>query len=398
MPKFVIAGAGIGGLAAALALQQRGWEAVVYEQQPERREAGAGIVLAANAMKALEALGAAEAVRRVGSPVKQGMILTPSGRSITQLPVEAQALRFGSESWMIHRARLHAALHSLLIPGTVQYGKRLTRFLQTPGRVTLYIEGREQPIIADALIGADGIHSLVRETLFGSSPLRYAGFTALRGICTYPAARRSSELAEGFEIWGPGVRFGVTPIDRDNLFWFLAISGAEGQPISKGQRKQAALREVEGWLPDVASVIHATDEDEVLVHDIYDRDPLHRWSECRITLLGDAAHPMLPNLGQGGAQALEDALVLTHCLDRHGAGTQPTAAFREYERIRIPRTTRIVHASRRMGRLVQLKHPLAIAVRNAVLRTVPSELQLRQLDWLIGHDVLDTFGPPQPQH
>ncbi|MED4604525.1 FAD-dependent monooxygenase, partial [Paenibacillus validus] len=180
--KALIIGGGIGGLAAARALHMQGWECCVCEKADSRTGAGAGIVLAANAMKALDRLGAGDAVRAQGSPVRQGLIRTWDGKRITRLPVEEQARRFGSESWMIHRADLHAVLIALLPVDTIIYGRRLVRFEQTEWNVTAHFENGETATGA-LLIGADGLHSTVRRALFGHTPLRYAGFTAFRGIC-----------------------------------------------------------------------------------------------------------------------------------------------------------------------------------------------------------------------
>lgn len=213
---------------------------------------------------------------------------------------------------MIHRSDLHALLRALLPAGTVSYEQPFVRFEQNEANVTAYFENGASET-ADLLIGADGLHSAVREALFGPTPLRYAGFTAFRGICRFPETRIAREIGDGFEAWGPGVRFGATPIGRGRIFWF-------------------------------------------------------------------AAHPMLPNLGQGGAQALEDALVLAHSLS--GANLEVPQALAAYERSRLPRTTRVVRDSRRMGRLVQMEHPAAIAIRNRLLRTIPARFQLRR------HDVL----------
>ncbi|WP_307720702.1 FAD-dependent monooxygenase [Paenibacillus validus] len=382
--KALIIGGGIGGLAAARALHMQGWECCVCEKADSRTGAGAGIVLAANAMKALDRLGAGDAVRAQGSPVRQGLIRTWDGKRITRLPVEEQARRFGSESWMIHRADLHAVLIALLPVDTIIYGRRLVRFEQTEWNVTAHFENGETATGA-LLIGADGLHSTVRRALFGHTPLRYAGFTAFRGICRFPEARIAGDVGEGFEAWGPGVRFGATPIGRGDIFWFAAVNAPEGFTVPPGRRKPAVLAHLRGWASPVEALVEATDETAVLSHDVFDRTTLPRWSEGRVTLLGDAAHPMLPNLGQGGAQAMEDALVLARALAE--ADPDVPQALTAYERSRLPRTTRVVRDSRRMGRLVQLEHPAAIAIRNRILRAMPPGLQLQRLDWLIGHDV-----------
>ncbi|AFH64083.2 FAD-dependent monooxygenase [Paenibacillus caseinilyticus] len=381
--RALIIGGGIGGLSAAIALQAAGWDAAVYERGPSLAGAGAGIVLAANAMKLLDRFGAGAEVRARGAAVRQAEIRSWQGRLITRLPVREQALRYGTEAWLIHRAALQEALHRCLQPGTVRFGRRLERWEQDAEGVRAYFEGGETAE-GRVLIGADGIRSQVASQLPGGLPLlRYGGFTALRGIARYEHPQYTRELGGGFEAWGPGLRFGFSQIGEGQVFWFAALNAPPGTVPAQGNRKQAARSRLAGWYEPVRGVVEATGEEAILAHDLFDRAPLRSWSDGRVTLLGDAAHPMLPNLGQGGAQAMEDAAVLAGVLDPDDI----PASLRRYERLRIPRTSRVVRGSRRMARLMQLQHPLAAASRNALLGLLPSAVQLRQLDWLLGHEV-----------
>lgn len=381
--KAIIIGGGIGGLAAAIALQDSGWSISVYEKTGELQAIGAGIVLAANAMKVLEKLGVADQVREQGCLVGTGEIRTWNGKLLVDLPVREQAERFGSASYLIHRAALQSILYRQLKPGTVCWGKQWTDWRQHGDKVTtVFADGHEAE--GDILIGADGIHSSVRERLFGPTPLRYAGFTALRGIAVFDNERYSSESGGGFEAWGPGKRFGFSHLGRGRVFWFAAVNAPQGSPLPSGERKQAALRLFRGWYEPIGEVIEATEESAILSNDIFDREPLRGWSQGPVTLLGDAAHPMLPNLGQGGAQALEDALMLARCVRER---PQLPEALLLYEQRRLQRTSLIVSSSRRMGRLMQLEHPLAVKARNAVLRIIPPGVQMNRMAWLIGYEV-----------
>lgn len=388
-PRAVIIGAGIGGLSAAIALQTAGWDVSVYERTRSLSGIGAGIALAANAMKALRQLGADEQVSRLGAPVRQADIYTSDGRLLVSLPTEEQARRYGAQSYLIHRADLHSVLLGRLESGTVRTDKKLRCWEQNERSVKAVFEDGTITE-GDVLIGADGLHSAVRAQLFGeSAPLRYAGYSALRGTAHWHDERFPFEQGGGFEAWGPGKRFGVSAIGQGRIFWFAAVNAPQGQELPPAERKAAALHQFCGWMEPIEALISATDEVSILSHDIFDRRPLAGWSWGRVTLLGDAAHPMLPNLGQGGAQAMEDALALARCL-RQAYGTPGTpgvaAALRQYEQERFGRTALVVRRSRAMGRMVQLAHPAAIAVRNRLLRLLPARMQIRRLDWLVGYE------------
>ncbi|MCG1020974.1 FAD-dependent monooxygenase [Sutcliffiella horikoshii] len=380
----LIIGGGLAGLSAALALQHLGWNVSVYEKANELKELGAGIVLSANAIKALEKLGVAEQVRKIGSPVKKAEIRTWDGKLLVNVPVHKQAKLYGTYSYLIYRPDLQSILYEKLKQETVIFGKKLIRIEQDAAKITAIFEDGEEAE-GDLLIGADGVHSEVRKSIIGSTPSRYSGFTAIRGISNFDDDRFPVELGGGFEAWGPGKRFGFSHLGSGRIFWFSAINTPQGTMITIEDRKKAALETFKSSFEPIEAVIESTNESDILLHEIFDRSPLKYWSKGRATLIGDAAHPMLPNLGQGGAQALEDALVLSRSLEKYPNNVQQ--AFIMYEKIRIPRTTQVVRGSRAMARLMQLENPLAIDFRNLMLRSMPDSVQIKRLEWVIGHEV-----------
>jgi 2-polyprenyl-6-methoxyphenol hydroxylase-like FAD-dependent oxidoreductase len=383
--KALVIGGGIGGMCAAIALQQAGWHVSLYERASEFTKLGAGIGLAANAMKVLGKLGVADKVREQGAPLGKAEIRTWDGKLIVDLPIAKQVKLYGTSTYIIHRSALQSILFEHLASNTsIQLNKKLLDWNQNEDSVTAAFEDGTEAV-GDILSGADGIRSTVRKQLLGPTALRYSGFTALRGVSIYTDERYSKDVGGGFEAWGSGKRFGYSHLGGESIYWFAAINSQLGLKLPSGERKQAALSHFKGWYHPIEAVIAATDESAILSHDIFDCRPVANWGERRVTLLGDAAHPMLPNLGQGGAQAIEDAWVLAQCLQ--GDIADAPSALRIYEKLRIPRTTKVVRQSRRMGRLVQMENPAAIALRNGMLRIIPSGIQVNRLHWLVGHEV-----------
>ncbi|ANC79449.1 2-polyprenyl-6-methoxyphenol hydroxylase [Fictibacillus phosphorivorans] len=382
--NVIVNGGGLGGLSVANALQQLGIQVSVYERATELKEMGAGIVLAANAIKALDKLGLGEKVRSLGSSVKKAEIRTWDGKLLVDLPVHKQAEQYGTYSYLIHRADLQNILYENLNSGTVFLGRKLVNKEQDTSKVRAIYEKKEV-VEGDLLIGADGVHSKIRSLLIDSTPLRYSGFTAFRGIANFEDDRFPLEQGGGFEAWGHGRRFGYSHLGKGRIFWFAAINTPLATLKNSENKKMTALEYFKGWWGPIEAVIESTEETNIITHEIFDRKPINSWSQGRTVLLGDAAHPMLPNLGQGGAQALEDALVLSRSLIKYPEDIEQ--ALREYERIRIPRTTKVIRGSRAMARIMQLENPISIQVRNLLLRTMPTSLQMKRLEWLVGYEV-----------
>jgi FAD-dependent urate hydroxylase len=374
----LIIGGGIGGPAAAIALQQMGIAVTVFERTPELREVGAGLSLWPNAVKALDKLGLGGPLRAMGVPNGSAGIRAWDGTPLVQLTASALEQTFGAPTIVVHRADLQTLLREALAPDTLRLGWEYTGFVQDAEGVTAqFADGQE--VRGDLLIGADGIRSATRMQLFGEQPLRYAGYTAWRGVTHFAHDR----LLLG-ETWGRGRRFGIAPLNQERVYWFATRNAPAGSDAAPDGHKAELLRCFRGRHDPIPAVIAATDTTAILHNDIYDLQPLKRWGHGRVTLLGDAAHAMTPNLGQGACQALEDAVALAAGLRTAGHGS---TGLRAYEARRISRARAIVRQSWRVGRIAQLEQPLAVGLRNLVFKHMPSGMSMRQFTWLFGHDV-----------
>ena len=368
--KAIVAGAGIGGVAAAIALRRAGLEVTVLERVQELREIGAAVVVWPNGTRALRALG----VEPSWLAVKRVSLMNSDGRLLQQAPIGQLLSRYGSGMIVVHRAELHSALLAALGEGCIRLGSEVTGFTQADRGVTVRTaNGVEES--GDLLIGADGIRSPVRRQLAGDGDPMYAGFTAWRG--EIQAGRLEVEAGVGRNWWGRGGEFLSFPLTDGRLYWAGTANAPRSGRAGPGGNKQDVLERFSGWDDQVLKIVNATNADAILRTDIYDRPNLRSWSVGRVTLLGDAAHPMTPSQGQGACQALEDAVALGRSL---AGGSDVGDAFENYERLRLRRANGVVAVSRQASRAVQSENRLLCGVRNAAVRLLPQSLMLRTLD------------------
>jgi 2-polyprenyl-6-methoxyphenol hydroxylase-like FAD-dependent oxidoreductase len=382
--RVLIVGAGIGGLSAAIALRRQGIETALLERTTELKEIGAGIAIAANAMKALGSLGLEDTVRQIGAEPPFYDIRSWRGELLSRVLVSEQSEKVGATSIAAHRADLQTALLQGLMyaGGEVHLGAECVGFEQTGRYVRAsFADGREER--GDLLIGADGLNSTVRERLLGDGPPRYAGYTTWRAVVS---PEHDLVPQEDVESWGRGTRFLFARIGRGRVYWAAAQTAPQGTDREPAEgRKDALLGSFRGWHEPIEELIRATDERAILHTAIYDRDPLgERWGEGRVSLLGDAAHPMTPDLGQGACQAIEDAVVLAKCLSEE---SDPVSALRHYEARRTWRVAAIVQRSRRFGRMAQLENPFLCRLRDVLLKKTPDRMLLRQAEEIVSYEV-----------
>ncbi|WP_040795586.1 FAD-dependent monooxygenase [Nocardia higoensis] len=364
MPELTVVGAGIGGLATAIAFTRIGWQVEVLERAPALTAPGAGLSLWPNALRALDALGIGDRVRARAREDGSAGIRDSRGAWLSRFDVPALQARYGLPI-VVHRADLLDILRAAVPAGSIRTGITVTE-AGIDGTVT-HSAGESR---ADLVVGADGINSVVRRAVAGTVAPVYAGYTAWRVIVT-----PTRPIAALGETWGRGLRFGYAALADDRVYCFGAANKPEGAP-SAGLPE---LRDVfGGWHDPIPALLADADPAAVLHHDIYRLPNLKSFVSGRIALLGDAAHAMSPDLGQGACQALEDAVVLARIAKNSGDLT-------EYDRLRRPRTRMIAARSARLGAVGQLSARPVVAARDAVMRLTPSSAQFRVLatilDW-----------------
>lgn len=374
---ILIAGGGIGGLTLAALLRRRGRACLVLERAARLDPVGAGIILQPNAVKALRIGGIEDPVVARGAAMRRMEILDDRGGVLSSIESGVFAARFGAGLFGFHRATLHAALLELVEPGCVRLNAGVRAFVAGADGVTVELDSGET-IEGEALVGADGLRSAVRRQRLDDGEPLYSGYTSWRGVCPRGSLWPDGHMSES---WGRGARFGLVAIDGDRVYWFATANVAAG---GRDASKVDLLGRFGSWHAPIAAIIDATPDALILRTDIADRDPIDDWGEGRVTLLGDAAHPMTPNLGQGGGQAIEDAVVLDLCLTAHDI---VMAAFRDYEDRRRARTARVVTEARRFGAIGQVENGAVRALRNAAVRWTPLSATLRSLRWLYDFDV-----------
>jgi 2-polyprenyl-6-methoxyphenol hydroxylase-like FAD-dependent oxidoreductase len=357
--RAIVAGAGIGGLCAASGLRRLGYEVDVLERAGGLGsvQVGGGIHLWNNATLALRRLGLITPVEAAGKVVERFSWYTHTGALLGSGDVGAIAHRVGTPALGLTRSVLHDALTPSLEGITVHLGAECVGFEQDDAGVTVRVaDGSERR--ADLLVGADGLRSAVRAQLVGDGEPKRSGIAVWQGV-----ARLDASPAEYGMLWGRGVRMGFYPV-TDGTFWYLLSPVGEG-PAVPPKVKARALALVAGWAEPAAAMVEATPEEAIVGGEILCRDPVARWGEGRVTLLGDAAHAMTPFMGQGAGQAMEDAAVLVSCLR---AGTSVSDTLRRYELLRQPRTRELTERSWKLGRTTGIRNPIACAVRDRLLR------------------------------
>ena len=384
--SIAIVGGGIGGLTAAACLLRAGFDVHVYEQANKLGEVGAGINIGPNASRILHRLGIAEELERTGiKPVSFDQRRWDNGRVLLRSPLgqEVEAA-FGAPYYTLHRGDLHHALAGVIPADRLHLGYRFTQLLDHGDHIEARFENGAS-VSSDALVGADGIHSVVRHALFGPERPRFTGCVAHRGLVSADRlARLDLELRN--QIWmGPGRHFVHYFVSAGTLVNFVAVTEEDSwlreSWVDRGKVSDV-VEAFQGWHDQVLSIIEAADE--TYKWGLFDRSPLARWSVDRVTLLGDSCHPMLPFMGQGAAQAIEDAATLKGCLLKFP--TDVSAALRLYEQLRLPRASRLQGMSENNKIRFHMSDGPAQRKRDAEMATGATDWSWAAIAWLYEHD------------
>jgi len=364
--KISIIGAGIGGLTTAIALKQKGFEVEIFEASKDFRKAGSGINLAINAMQVFKRLGIYEEISSLGSYTNSLLITDEKLNTITKVNLVNAEIEFKAKTYAIHRATLHTILLNRLDGVKIHLNKKLKSLSQSNDEVNFIFEDRTS-YNSNILIGADGIHSVVRKSIIKNTELRIAKQVCWRGIVKIDIPKKyQTELNE---LWGKGKRFGFVHINKNEVYWYALAT-------YKNEFSNINLEELfSNFSPLIKKIISTTEKSNIIFNEMMDLKPISSWHHKNICLIGDASHATTPNLGQGACQAIESAYVIAECLSTE---KNIQLAFEKLEKTRKKNAEKIVNISWTVGKMAHLENRVGIFLRNNTMRLMPKKLTEKQ--------------------
>jgi 2-polyprenyl-6-methoxyphenol hydroxylase-like FAD-dependent oxidoreductase len=384
--RAVVVGAGIGGLATACALGGTGWAVDVYERAAVLKEVGAGLSMAPNAVRAMEWLGLGERMRAKAQGQGIG-VRTRSGRWLVRLAGTDLADRFGNAMYAMQRSDLHQMLlDTARATCAIHTGHRAVAVDPDAGSVVLHGTDGPLTVSADLVVAADGVHSRIRSMLFPGHPgAAYAGYVCWRSIAPAVFAGQLADPPVWTDTWGRGVRFGSAPLADGRVFWYGSAAGPEGAH-ARDTLADVAFR-FRDWHPPIPRLISASKPSALLRNDIYFvREPVPGFAVGATVLLGDAAHAVTPDIGQGACLAIEDAVVLAATMAGHD---DVAAGIADYDRLRRPRTQKLAKISGRSAQVQQASKPVTAALRDLAVYLMPRGAYLSAAQEALG------WSPPE---
>jgi len=377
--KFLISGGGICGLTMAIVLQKQGHEVIIYEAAPNIKAVGAGLVLSTNAIKALQAIGIAAEILAKANLLAHFDIVLSNGEKLMETDAKKLSDKYDSiGNATIHRAELHQVLLGLLAEKVEFHTNKRAIQTQQDGNGVLLKFTDGTTAEGDYLIACDGINSPIRKQLLPKSLPRYAGYTCWRAVVSHSEGQFQTK--EATETWGKKGRFGVVPLTNNRIYWFACINTNKARDEKMRAFTVADLKAAfKDYHHPIPQLLAITKDEDLLWNDIEDIKPIKQFAYDRILLAGDAGHATTPNMGQGACQAIEDAAVLNKCLDNEN---DIKLAFQQFEKLRIPRTTKIVNTSWTLGKAAQMTNPILTTLRNFALKMTPQSVNEKQMDFL----------------
>lgn len=368
-----IVGGGIGGLTAAIALRAVGFDVTIFERSAEREKQGVALLVWANAVRVLTALGMD--ILGISAPMERTEIRTSSGELLCSLPIAEWSANAGAASVAIRRPVLIDMLAAKLPGHVVETGRSVSRFEARGDRVRLHFE-RGAARDFDIVVGADGLSSIIRRQLHGPHTIRMLQQRAWVGLA-HPAPGVLKSGVTTATI-GHGPRFWVAPLPNGAAFWFATLNQMQSPDVGPCDFLRAGFAD---WPPTIGQLLEATLDEDVIEVRIRDAPPSERWGEGRVTLLGDAAHPSTPDLGQGACQAIESAACLAECL---ADSSDVSSSLRDYERRRMARTATISRMSRITSLNTTIESPILCALRDRGIRATLPTIARRHFAWIMG--------------
>ncbi|MFP7477495.1 FAD-dependent oxidoreductase [Terribacillus saccharophilus] len=365
---ILIIGGGIAGLCAAITLQELGMKVKVYEKNNEPTITGAGIIIAPNALEALKPYNISDDIIRQGNPSDGFHILSDRGRTLTQLSVPSE---YGSLH-SLHRKDLHHILLSALPPDTVEWGKRFVRIDQNDNHARVSFNDGSQAV-GDLVVAADGIHSYIRTQLLQKDTYRYAGYTCWRGVIS---AEDLPGLSDRFiETWGTKGRFGIVPLPKNKVYWYALINARQSDTSIANYSAKDLHRLFQNYHDPIPTLLSKTTTHDMIHRDIIDIEPMERFYSGRVVFIGDAAHAITPNMGQGACQAIEDARILAECIRTQSNHRE---VFTDYDARRRKRIIQISNQSWKIGKMAQSESFLFTSVRDRLMKHTPKMFYRKQ--------------------
>lgn len=367
--KIGIVGAGIGGLTVAALLQEQGHEIQVFEKKARLEEMGAGIGIGDNVLKKLGNHDLAKGLKNAGYVLESMQISDDKGRVLSEVP-------FGENKTNLTMLRqsLIEIIASYVEKQNIRFNEEVMGLNVTETGVSLDLVSTSTTHF-DLVIGADGLHSNIRQILFPDSKTVYQGYTCFRGIVD-----DMNQLGQvAIEYWGRVGRFGIVPLLDGQAYWFATMNAKEKDVKYLHYNKPYLQAYFNHFPENVRTVLDKQPETEVLHHDIYDLKPLKSFTyKNRVILLGDAAHATTPNMGQGAGQAMEDAIILCNVLAKYDL----PEALKRYNQLRVKHTTKVIKRSRKIGKMAQKNGKLSIALRNRFISMLPNKIIANQTKFL----------------
>lgn len=370
--EVTIIGGGIGGLTTAIALEKKGCKIRLFEQAESIKPVGAGIILANNAMQVYEKLGLRDEIEASGNRISAMNITRADLKPLSKVDLSYFEEKHGVRNIAIHRGKLQEILLKHLTSTEVFLDHRLSAIDQVGSEYSLSFENGAT-IQSQVLIGADGLRSSVRKTLFEPASIRDAKQICWRGVTDFTLPPEFQH--ELNEAWGKDDRFGFVQIAKDRTYWY-ALKSFEKHPTEHTMGELVTY--FKGYHPVVHQLIQSTPIERINTAEISDLSPIKRWCTKNVCLIGDAAHATTPNMGQGACQAIEDAYVLAECLEKY----EVEKGFRTFQELRLPKAHRVVNTSWTIGKMAHVSNPVLNGIRNTVIRCMPSSLNRKQTEYL----------------